>query len=198
MTRDSRLADVSLVVFDMDGTLTRSGLDFDAIRREADIPPGRPVLEYVSVLDAEQAARVHEILDRHELAEAASCELAPAAPEVLARLRARGLKTAILSRNSRRACRTVVERFSLAPDAVVAREDAPPKPSAEAVLAVCRACGAGPGETLVVGDYLFDIQAGHAAGALTALLRNAKMAGVPCPADFVLDSLREVPELLGA
>ena len=33
------------VVFDLDGTLVDSRLDFDAIRAELDFPQGRPILE---------------------------------------------------------------------------------------------------------------------------------------------------------
>lgn len=188
---------VRAVIFDLDGTLTESGLDFPAMKREAGCPPDRPFLEFMNGVDAATRRRAEEILERHERAEAMSCALKPDALAVLDTLRRHGVKTAILTRNSRRSSLTVIERFGLPIDAVVAREDAPPKPSGEAVLAVCRALGVAAAETMVVGDYLFDIQAGAGAGALTALLRNARMEGVVSGADFELDRLSDLLAILG-
>jgi HAD superfamily hydrolase (TIGR01549 family) len=196
MEASSRLSLIELVIFDMDGTLTVSGLDFDAIRRESGVPGERPVLEHLSAAGEAERRRILEVLERHEAAEAEACESAPGAAEVIEAVRARGLKTAILSRNSRRACERVAARLGLGVDAILGREDAPPKPSAASVGAVCRACGVEPARALVVGDYVFDIEAGRAAGALTALVRTERMRGRDCGADFELSGLADVLRLL--
>ncbi len=46
------------------------------------------------------------------------------------------------------------------------------KPAPDGVLHACAAMGVSPSETLVVGDFLLDVQAGKAAGAVTAFLTN--------------------------
>ena len=46
----------------------------------------------------------------------------------------------------------------------------PVKPSPEPVLQLCRSFRVPPQATWVIGDYLFDIQSGNAAGATTVLL----------------------------
>ena len=113
-------------------------------------------------------------------------------PDALHLLKDHGLTLAILTRNSRRCSEIVVERFSLPVDAIFAREDAPPKPDRESVLTVCTHCNVPPDKTLVVGDYIFDVQAGKNAGALAALLETPKLKGVACEADIRLKTLSDL------
>jgi HAD superfamily hydrolase (TIGR01509 family) len=187
---------VRVVIFDMDGTLTDSPLDFDRIRAECGVPPGRPVLEHVEQLPAAERRRAEEILGGHERRAAAGCVLKDGAAEVIAELKARGLKTALLTRNSAESVRTVLERFGLEFDCWLSREHAKPKPSPDAVLKIARRFGVEPQEALVVGDYVFDVQAGRAAGSRTAFVRNAKVPVPPAEADFVIDELRELLDIV--
>jgi phosphoglycolate phosphatase-like HAD superfamily hydrolase len=58
--------------------------------------------------------------------------------------------------------------------------------------------GVAPGEMLVVGDYVFDIEAGRAAGASTALLTNGSAASpMAVAADFTIATLGELYGVLG-
>jgi phosphoglycolate phosphatase-like HAD superfamily hydrolase len=55
-----------------------------------------------------------------------------------------------------------------------------------------------PAELLMVGDYVYDIAAGHAAGAATAFITNGKAIPPTDPApDYVVSALPELPPLLG-
>jgi len=112
----------------------------------------------------------------------------------------RGLRLAILTRNSRRSVQTVLKRHGLTGlfEVAYTREDGPAKPSPQPVLEICRRLGVAAGRTWVVGDYLFDIQAGRAAGAGTTVL----MIGDKEPpeyadqADHVIRRLDQLLELL--
>jgi HAD superfamily hydrolase (TIGR01509 family) len=180
------------VVFDMDGTLVTSHLDFNRIRSEAGVPAGIPVLEYIERAEEPQRRRALAVLVAHESRAARECALLPGAGEVLETLRERGLKLALLTRNSRESVSLVLERLALKFDCYVAREDAAPKPSPEPVLKIARILGLRAGQLLVVGDYVFDIESGRAAGAYTALLRTEKPLN-PCPeADLFVDHLAEL------
>ena len=182
------------VVFDMDGTLVRSPLDFGRIRREARVPDGVPILEFISGACAAERERARRVLALHERRAALECELQPSSKEVLSHLRRVGVKVALLTRNSRDSVRQVLARFGLLFDCWVAREDAPPKPSGEPVRRIARALGLHPSELLVVGDYVFDVQAGQAAGARTALLRTEKPIDPDVRPDIVLDDLADLLE----
>ena len=55
------------VIFDLDGTLVDSGLDFNEIRAELALPAGQPILEAIATMSKDDAARCQEVLARHEL-----------------------------------------------------------------------------------------------------------------------------------
>lgn len=184
------------VIFDMDGTLTDSPLDFDRIRADCGVPAGRAVLEHLATLPPAERRDAEAALVEHERRAAAECVLKDGAHEALAALRAHGLKTALLTRNSAESVRTVLDRFELEFDCCLSREDAEPKPSPDAVLEIARRFGVRPQEVLMVGDYVFDMQAGRAAGTRTAFVRNAKLPVPPAEADYVIGNLRELLDLL--
>jgi HAD superfamily hydrolase (TIGR01509 family) len=184
------------VIFDLDGTLTEPLLDFDAMRAEIGLPPG-PVLEQLAHADAATRARAEEILRRHEREAIARATLADGCAELLAALAARGIPAAILTRNVREVVDTFARAFGFHFAAVYTREDGPHKPSPAGVFALCEKMGVAPAETLVVGDYKFDILAGRAAGCATVLVlgtHRPTSEELPewGPPDLVVASLREL------
>jgi HAD superfamily hydrolase (TIGR01549 family) len=182
------------VIFDLDGTLTVPLLDFDAIRAEIGLVEDRPILEQLAGADEGLRLRSEEILRRHERVAMERATLAEGCAELLARLRSRAIPHGILTRNTREAVELFMRRFDLAFHGVYTREDGPVKPSPSGVLALCRGFAIDPADTLVVGDYKFDILAGRAAGCRTALViaeppRELTAWGPP---DRVIASLREL------
>lgn len=184
------------VIFDLDGTLTRPILDFDLIRRDIGLQPG-PVLEGIAALPDERKPAAHAILERHERWAAEHAELHDGAADVLAALRARGLPVAILTRNARRWVDVVLDRFDLVVDAVHTRDDGVVKPAADGVLKLCTALRVDPAESWMVGDYLFDLQCGRAAGAATVLMiGDAPRPSYADQADHVIRRLAELLPLM--
>jgi HAD superfamily hydrolase (TIGR01549 family) len=177
------------VIFDLDNTIVDSDLDFAAIRAEIGIDG--PLLEYRAQADEAEKRRVDEILDRHERRAAGTCTLCEGAEEMLSFLRAHGVRTALLTRNSRQSVNTVLARHNLQFDFIVSREDSAPKPSPEPVFLICKRFGVQPGEALVVGDYLYDIQTGQAAGARTILVRGPHRHSFEAQPDHEVASLHE-------
>jgi len=187
------------VIFDLDGTLTLPFLDFDAIRREIGLPthPRTPVLEALERMAPDARAAAEAIVHRHEELAARSSELQEGALEVIAAIRGRGVPVALHTRNSRKSVETVVARHGLDVDWICTREDGPVKPSPDSVLAICARFGVPPESTWVVGDYLFDLQAGNAAGATSVLMIGCG----PVPeyageARYVIRQLRELIKLM--
>ncbi len=191
MTNDAVLP-VRGVVFDLDGTLVRQALDFEAIRREIGLPAGTPLLEALDRLPPAEQDRAWAILDRHELAAAAEAEVLPGVPEFLAWVDGRGLRRAVLTRNSRAAAAASLARCGLADfDPVVSRDDAPYKPQPDGLLHICVAWGLRPVEVLMVGDYLYDVQVGRRAGTRVALVTHGRMLPFAGEADVVFADFAE-------
>ena len=187
------------VIFDLDGTLAESLLDFDAIRAEIGLTPGLPILEQLAAATPEERARAEEIMRRHERAAIAEATLTDGCADLLAHLTALEVPMGILTRNIREVVETFARTFSFRFQAVYTREDGPHKPAPDGVLTLCRQLGAHPGETLTVGDYKYDVLAGRAAGCRTVLLRAEPLSprehaewGAP---DLVVSSLRELLSL---
>ena len=181
------------VIFDMDGTLTVPALDFDAIRAELGLPKV-PLLEAMAQMAEPERGRAEALLERHEREAAYGSVLQEGAAETLAELRRRGHPVAILTRNARRWVRVVLDKHSLEIDAVRCRDDGAIKPSAEPVLALCAELARLPRESWMVGDYLFDILSGRAAGCTTVLMITHAQA--PDFADQADHRIRRLPELL--
>jgi HAD superfamily hydrolase (TIGR01509 family) len=194
----ARLPPITAVIFDLDGTITRPILDFDAIRAELRLPPG-PLLETMETMPAHQRARAEQVLQRHEDHAARNSQLHDGAAQVLQALHASGRRLAILTRNSRRSAQTVIDRHNLGGffQVVWTREDGPIKPSPEPVLQICQRLGVPPQQACLVGDHPFDVLAGRAAGARTVLLvSDAQEPNGGHQADHVIRQFTQLLELL--
>src|SRR3954469_20738856 len=174
------------VVFDLDGTLVRQKLDFEAIRREIGLPPGTPLLEALEQLPPAERDRAWEILDHHELAAAAASEVLPGVVEFLDWLDSKSVRRAVLTRNSRAASTTALTRCRLSGfDPVMSRDEGPYKPQPDGLLHICTVWGLPPAEVLMVGDYLYDVQVGRRAGTRVALLTHGRVWPFAGEADVV-------------
>lgn len=181
----------------MDGTITHANVDLVAVNKEIGIPCNEPILEYLSEeVDEPRRTEVLKILEKYEARAAETSRLNEGVVEVLEHLKKRGIKTALLTRNSRRSVEILLKRHKLHFDAVVTREDAPPKPSPYPVKLISQKLGINPKDLLVVGDVHFDIFAGKAAGARAALLCEGRKPGVvEQSADHCLDKLSELIDI---
>jgi HAD superfamily hydrolase (TIGR01509 family) len=205
---------IRAVLFDFDGTLTRPGaLDFPAIREALGCPAGEPILEFIdSVRDDAERARLVAILDRFEAEAALVAEPAEGAEAIVHDLRAAGIPVGIVSRNSRSAIELSLRNFlglKLDDFDVVASREVPgrPKPAPDAIHYAADCLGVDAREALVVGDHPLDVEAGSAAGAVTALLTSACVprGGDPAPSlttawtaspDFEIGRLAEVSQIV--
>jgi HAD superfamily hydrolase (TIGR01509 family) len=185
------------IIFDMDGTLVDSGLDFDAIRRDIGLPERHPILEGVEAIPAGPGRdRAFEILHRHEHDGARRATPYPGVADLLGRLETLALRRGVLTRNSRVSAKTTFDRLGWTFDSVLTREDAPAKPDPTGVLAICDDWNLPPADVLFVGDYLFDLQAGHNAGTKAALFAPGVLPEWADLADWVVSSFGELEELI--
>jgi HAD superfamily hydrolase (TIGR01549 family) len=144
-----------------------------------------------------QRENAERILLAHEEKAVAESTLNPGAREVLDELRRRKIQIGILTRNKRDNAFAVAEKHGLKFDAVVGREEGPVKPDAFGVQYLCRQFGIKPGESLVVGDYLFDLLCARAAGAIPVLLKNHRKADEFARyADFVIENITDILKII--
>ena len=186
-------------IFDLDGTLTVAIHDFDAIKLHLGLPPDDSILESLERLPAPQAQRLHEELDTLELELARQASPQSGAKFLLQRLRQRGARLGILTRNSERNAHETLRvcgllEFFFSVD-ILGRESAAPKPSPEGVWRLLSRWGATADSAVVVGDYIFDIEAGRAAGTATVYV-NPEPDSAPDAVDAMVGSLSELLALM--
>jgi phosphoglycolate phosphatase len=163
-----------IVVFDLDNTLVHSKIDFLGIRttiidrllgvgalheapanpRERAIPEW---LDLAAAFDAELAADLWQTVDRFEREGMVHGSVEADAHDSLERLRAAGMRLAVLTNNSVGSAEAALERFELRAlfELVLARESVTAlKPAGDGVALAHARLGGGP--TSVVGDSYLD------------------------------------------
>ena len=188
-------------IFDLDGTLTVPVHDFAAIRSalgmtEADTD----ILRFLASLPATEAAARHARLIEIEYELAAKTEAAPGAVRLLDQLLRRDARIGVLTRNTREIALHTLGLIGLkgyfAADTILGREEAVPKPHPEGIEKLLAAWGSAPDETVMVGDYLFDLQVGRAAGTATIHVDRSGVFPWPELADLAVATLDELAEVL--
>ena len=189
---------IKAVIFDLDGTLTQPFLDFDVIRVEMGLDPdGGPILEAMEKMEPAQLRRAQDVLRAHEERAIEHSELHQGAKETIDTLRRQGLCVGVLTRNKRENALRVAQKHALAFDAVLGREDGPAKPDAQGILSLCKQFFVEPCQTLMVGDYIHDLQCARAAGAIGVLMKShPKAESFEDYADFTIANLDSILQIV--
>ncbi|MEE9295623.1 MAG: HAD family hydrolase [Phycisphaerae bacterium] len=185
------------VIFDLDGTLTLGGLDFDMIRAQIGLYD-EPILEALEGMDPGRRAAAETVLYDHERTAAETALPRDGAAETIVDLRRRGFAVGILTRNARQWARITLDRLGIEVDALRCREDGAIKPDPAGLLDLCARFNAAPAASWMVGDYLFDIESGRRAGLRTVLVVDDEPPYYANRADFVIRSLPAILELVAS
>ncbi len=187
-------------IFDLDGTLTVSAHDFDHMRRELGLEPQTPILEALGAMPPEEAAPLWDQLNELEFYYAGKASLMEGAPELLQRLHDDGRRLAILTRNTMPVVRQTLETCRLDHffplEHILDRDACIPKPSPDGVIRLLEFWQAAAADTVMVGDYLYDLEAGKGAGVATVHLDTRGNVDWSAVTDIRVESLGEIIDYL--
>jgi len=170
--------------------------DFEFICRELDIPRVADILSYLDNLPEAEASirrsRLHEIeMDLARKATPSSGTL-----EMLTKLHGAGAQMGILTRNERDIALLTLDTIEaghyFASENILGRSEVPPKPDPAGIHHLLSGWGADPTEAVMVGDYLFDLQAGRAAGTTTVHVGRPDGKSWPEFTDLAVASLTDL------
>lgn len=185
------------VVFDLDGTLADSRLDFAAMRADTGCPAGTGLLEYIENLDTEQERRAaYAVIHRYEMEGAEAARWMEGAESLCHRLSGSGLPLGVFTRNSRESAQRMVSALGIPCDVLIAREDAAPKPDPDGLLKIARRFGLACADMLCVGDFLYDLEAADRAGMRSCLYDPAGDSPHARLADYVVEHFDELADLI--
>lgn len=185
------------IIFDLDGTLVDSKLDFAELCRQLEWPAETPILEHLATIPAhsQEYRRAEQIIRDFEMAGAANAAWLPGAEELLHTLNRLQVPMAILTRNMREATAHCCKTLSIPIEFIVTREDCQPKPDPSGLLHIAQAWQKSCDELLFIGDYLFDLQTARNAGMPSCLYLNEHNHHFQVMADFVIADFADLTAL---
>ncbi|MCD6351535.1 MAG: HAD family hydrolase [Armatimonadetes bacterium] len=210
------------VVFDFDGTVADTRIDFGLMRRRItrllqrwgcwrdSFAQGLYVLEMIeagAALAAEQGldanrllAEAEQVLQDIEVEAARRAPLLEGAAEAFERLMRAEVAVGLITRNCQPAVEVVLERSPVCPSVILPRERARRvKPAPDHLLQALEALDAPPEKSWLVGDHITDVQCAHAAGAHALALVGASSSKEElraAGADWLTSSLVEAVDFL--
>ena len=208
-------------LFDLDGTLVRTFIDFPAMRRTvqglsvrrgtsaatADLDDTLTIVEAIATTlggEAGVTARreAFTLLEALERQGCAHPEPIAGASALLRCLREeRDIPIGVITRNARSISEELLQRMDLPYDVLIAREDTPEfKPHPIPILLACERLGVSPANAVMTGDLWTDIGAGRAAGVRATIgiqwPHDPPQRFSRCAPDFAVASLIEAAEIL--
>jgi hydrogenase expression/formation protein HypE len=196
---------IKAVLFDFDGTLTKPGaLDFTLLKNTIDCPSDIPVLEFIDSLPTSlEKEETISLLERFETKAAAYSEPNDGAESLIHYLRSKGLDMGIITRNRLLCIERALQNFeniTISYFNVIISRNTPVKfkPSGDGIRLAAQKLSLDVKEVLMVGDYIFDIQAGKSAGCNTAFLDYGTVCGdFKIESDFTISHLDEIKKIVG-
>jgi phosphoglycolate phosphatase len=208
---------MKLVIFDLDGTLVDTGrditnalnhaLNFYGLKslslEETIMMIGEGITRLIEkVLGQEKSGKrdlvVQKFIDYYAEHLTDFSKVYPGVRETLERLH--GYKKAVISNKREFLSTRLLDKLGLLEFfAMVVGSDTTPerKPSAMPIMHVLTTLGVHPDEAAIVGDSNFDIEAGEKAGIQTiAVTYGYRDKHYLSDADFMIDSFRELPDIL--
>ena len=180
----------------MDGTLTVPLIDFRQIRSEINAPDGGDLAEIINSWPEPRRGLAWETIEKYELYAVENNRLQTGVEHALEHFAQAGIFLAIITRNTSRSTEALLKKLPVKFNPVLTREFPHIKPSPEPVLHILRHWGIKPTECLMIGDYIHDIQAANAAGAMSCYFKNPDVRHWDEHADFTVSSYRELENLV--
>ena len=184
---------IECVIFDMDGTVVDVAYDWKRIKQELETQ-GQPILSYIQNLEEPERSKKWTILEKYEAEATAQATLKEGMESFLDMLRAKKVKTALVTNNSRKNVDYLLGKFRLKFDLVLSREAGLWKPSGAPFLFVLEKLNIEKKLCCVVGDSHFDVKAAKDAGIKKIFVLTEEKENPFSPGVETVHAIKELEE----
>jgi HAD superfamily hydrolase (TIGR01549 family) len=197
MSQPTSITPIHGVIFDLDGTLISSNLNFASLKQTLACPLENDLLHFVDALtDATARENAKRFICDHEMQDAQHAIALSGAVELVQFLTQREIPMAVVTRNSKPAAELKMSQNNLPIKMLISREDYPPKPAPDALLAIAEGWQLPTETILYVGDYLYDIQAAKNANMVSCFINHGVATPYQDEAHWIFAELNELEAVL--
>ncbi|PLX53510.1 MAG: hypothetical protein C0611_04795 [Desulfobacteraceae bacterium] len=195
---------IKAVLFDFDGTLTKPGaLNFPRLKKTIGCPADVPVLEFIEDLPTlSQRNDALKELECFEKEAAVNSKPNIGAQKLIHFLRSKSIGIGVITRNTLSSVERALQNFNDIDmshfDVIISRETPVRlKPSGDGIILAANTLNVDVKQILMVGDFVFDIQAGQTAGCMTAFLDYGTLSGTTkVESDFTVSGLEGIKNIV--
>jgi HAD superfamily hydrolase (TIGR01509 family) len=152
-----------LAIFDMDGTLFESYLNWSEIRKQLEIKQGASILSEIYDRGEVDTCRL-EILENFEKENTMRTRPISGISGFLKHLKNQNIRTALITNNNSENTDYLLKKYRLNFELVITREQRLWKPSPDALLYAMKEFDCRPAGVVSIGDSHYDIKSSRAAG----------------------------------
>lgn len=190
---------IKLAIFDMDGTVFESHLDWIKIREELAIETGGNILKEIYRDDGVDKGRL-EILENYEKENTLKTRPIRGIADFLLYLGDGNVAAVLVTNNNRENAYFLLNKFNLNFDLVITREMGLWKPEPGAFLYAMAEYRCKPGETIAIGDSHYDVWASRRARVPHIFIINnsrvMQLIGANAEDVTYFDDYRDLKEML--
>lgn len=212
---------IQAVLFDLDGTLVETHIDFDKMRhliREMVSAAGVPLqlvenqdilttvytaVDYLQQHEMDGLAfrrRAFQELENLEITGCSTPVTIEGASETLSHLKDNGIKIGIVTRNCKRVAEPLLQQFNIPYNILLTRDDVPrTKPDPDHLHRILMKLETPTEASVMVGDHWMDIQSGVDAGCAMTIGFSQKhdiLRFQQCTPDYIIDRLSRIVTLI--
>jgi HAD superfamily hydrolase (TIGR01549 family) len=149
---------IKLAIFDMDGTVFESHLDWKSIRKELNLE-NQNILKAIYPSSGGVEVEKLRILEKHEKENTRITHPIPGIENFLSDLKSRSIKLGLITNNNKSNTEYLLNKFGIVFDMVITRELKLWKPDPAAFLMIMKQYRVSEPETMAIGDSIYDIEA---------------------------------------
>lgn len=162
------------LIFDWDGVIADTQLDFEPIRARFFNGRSVPLIEGLNSLSPEMAQQACEAIEAEEYRGASEATAVPGALDLLRWLDEQNIPWCVMSRNNLSSLKLAARAIGLdLPDITITRDSPFIKPDPRSMTDAARRLGVTPSQCLAVGDFVFELLAARRASMRVVLVERS-------------------------